>query len=53
MAYRHTFARVLSLIVIVSLLALATSSSTLAAPGGSKLSKQDRERLATATANGA
>ncbi|HYK98335.1 MAG TPA: S8 family serine peptidase [Candidatus Acidoferrales bacterium] len=32
---------------------MATSSTTLAAPGGPKLSKQDRERLASATANGA
>lgn len=54
MAHTRRYARVLmSAFAIVALLA-TISTSALAAPGDrSKLSKQDRERLATATANGA
>src|SRR5437762_2590849 len=54
MASRRIFARGLTLITVIGLLAMASASSALAAPGNSGgLSKQDRERLATATANGA
>lgn len=52
MARHRTFARVIAFVTVIALLALATSAATLAAPGGPKLSKADRERLATATANG-
>src|SRR5437762_6845030 len=54
MASRRIFARGLTLITVIGLLAMASGYSALAAPGNSGgLSKQDRERLATATANGA
>jgi subtilase family protein/pre-peptidase len=54
MAHRPRLARVLSAFAIASLLAMITTSAVFAAPGDrSKLSKQDRERLATASANGA
>ena len=51
---RSRLARVLTTAAVTTLVAsLAIASTALAdPPGGSKLSKQDRERLATATANG-
>ena len=51
---RSRLARVLTMATLTALVAsIAIASTALAdAPGGSKLSKQDRERLATATANG-
>src|SRR5207247_1939682 len=51
---RSRLARVLTMATFTALVAsIAIASTALAdAPGGSKLSKLDRERLATATANG-
>src|SRR5437773_12287375 len=51
---RSRLARALTMATLTALVAsIAIASTALAdAPGGSKLSKQDRERLATATANG-
>jgi subtilisin family serine protease len=51
MLRRHTL-RVLATAVITSLIAMITVSGALAGPGNNGLSKQDRERLAQATANG-
>ena len=50
---RARLARVVSVVTIGALIAgITLSSAAFADSGGTKLSKQDRERLATATANG-
>ncbi len=54
MLHRHGLARLASALVIGTLIASVTASAAFAAPPDrSKLSKADRERLASATANGA
>ncbi len=53
MRHRHGRARLLSALVVGTLIASITTSAAFAAPSDrSKLSKEDRERLAAATANG-
>jgi subtilisin family serine protease len=53
MRHRGGFARVLSAAVVGALIIAISGYSALGAPGRSNLSKQDRERLAAATASGA